>query len=206
MPNSALLLLCVKCRHEDSICSFPGSQHPGDAAIRAGPFGRAGQIIAKAVSPAGTKVHQGGPAWTKVFSARMETHRRGKRNKAKLMAHVLQITALFAHWDGAEMSESKQHPWCFTSAGEATPGPPTTLGNDVVRSPPAPLVPPHPSQPLPSGMSSTASPSSSRDSPPLCPAISRASDPTPRVGTGPCTRGRRPRGRCQRGTTLSSDG
>lgn len=52
---------------------------------------------------------------------------RGKSNKAKLVAPVFQSAAVFTHWDVAEMSKSKEHPQCFTSAGEATPGLPTTL-------------------------------------------------------------------------------
>ena len=181
---------------------------PGDTAIPAGPFGAGEQVVARSMSPAGTKVQQEGPAGTQVFSAQTETHVRGKRNKAKLVAPVLRSASLFAHWDGAEMSESKQHPQCFTSVGEATPGPPTTLGNDAPRSPPAPEIAPHPAQPLPSVRSGTARLSSSRGrgSPPLRPAMSRASTPTPRVGTDPCTRGRRARGWWQRGITLPSDG
>lgn len=94
MFDSTLLLLCVKCKYHDGTGSFPGPQRPGYAAIWAEPFDAAGQVVSKAVSPAVTSVQQGSQAVTKVFSARVETHMRGKRNKAKLVVSVLQSTAL----------------------------------------------------------------------------------------------------------------
>ena len=52
---------------------------PGDTAIPVGPFGAGEQVVAKAMSPAGTKVQQEGPAGTQIFSAQTDTRERQKK-------------------------------------------------------------------------------------------------------------------------------